>query len=298
MNSVPSEMPAELFPPLEPSASGLLDVGEGQSIYWEECGNPRGKAALVVHGGPGIGCTPRMRRAFDPGRYRIVLFDQRGTGRSRPHASEPTVDMRSNTTHGSIADMERLREHLGIDRWLLSGGSWGTTLALAYAERFPARVSGLVLANIALSRKRDIDWLYRGVARFFPEEWQHFRNGVPVAERDDLVRAYARAMEDGERREAAALSWAHWEDAVLSLEPNAKPRPYSDRPSADLIAFVRICSHYFAHAAWLEDDELLQNAERLSEIPGVIIHGRLDLSSPLQGAWELSRAWSRAKFHI
>lgn len=192
--------------------------------------------------------------------------------------------------------MERLRVHLGIERWLLSGGSWGTTLALAYAVRFPERVSALVLTNVTLSRKREIDWLYRGVARFFPEEWQRFGEGVPEAERDDLVAAYARLMEQPDRREAAAQRWARWEDTVVSLEPNAR-RIYSDRPPEALIAFVRICSHYFAHAAWLEDDELLRGASRLASIPGVIIHGRLDLSCPIVSAWELARAWPKARFH-
>jgi len=289
--------PGELFAPIEPYASGMLDVSDGNSIYWETCGNPRGKPALIVHGGPGIGCTERMRRAFDPERYRIVLFDQRGAGRSRPHASEASTDMRCNTTHHLIADMERLREHLDIESWVLSAGSWGVTLAVAYAERFPQRVLAMVLANVSLSRRREIDWLYRDVARFFPEEWQLFSEGVPEAERGDLVAAYARAMEQPDRRELAANRWARWEDAVVSLEPNAKPSVYSDRPPAALIAFVRICAHYFANAAWLEDDELLRNATRLRNIPGVVIHGRLDLSCPIISAWELVRAWPRAAFH-
>jgi proline iminopeptidase len=287
----------ELFPELAPYESGMLEVTDGNSIYWEACGNPRGKPALVVHGGPGIGCTERMRRAFDPERYRIVLFDQRGAGRSRPHASDPTVDMRFNTTHHLIADMERLRQHLKIARWLLSGGSWGTTLALAYAERFPERVTELVLANVTLSRKRETDWLYGGVARFFPEEFQHFCAGVTEAERSDLVGAYARSMEIPEKREDAATRWSRWEDAVVSLEPNAKPNLYSDRPPDALLAFVRICAHYFANAAWLEDDELLRNAHRLGGIRGVIIHGRLDLSCPFSSAWELAQAWPRATLH-
>jgi proline iminopeptidase len=293
----PSIAAVELFPELAPYASGMLDVSDGNSIYWETCGNPRGKPALVVHGGPGIGCTERMRRAFDPERYRIVLFDQRGAGRSRPHGSDPAADMRFNTTHHLIADMERLRQHLKIERWLLSGGSWGTTLALGYAERFPERVSALVLANVTLSRKCEIDWLYGGVARFFPEEFEHFRAGVAEAEQSDLVGAYARAMECVETREAAALRWSRWEDAVVSLEPNAKARLYSDRPPEALLAFVRICAHYFANAAWLEDDELLLNATRLGGIRGVIIHGRLDLSCPFSSAWELAQAWPRAELH-
>jgi proline iminopeptidase len=287
----------ELFPEIAPHASGMLGVSDGNSIYWEVCGNPRGKPALVVHGGPGIGCTERMRRAFDPERYRIVLFDQRGAGRSRPHASDPTADMRSNTTHHLIADMERLRRHLNIERWLLSGGSWGTTLALAYAERFPERVTELVLANVTLSRRRDIDWLYGGVARFFPEEFQRFVEGVPESERSDLVCAYARSMEQLDTRDEAANRWSTWEDAVVSLEPNAKLRVYSDRPRDALLAFVRICAHYFANAVWLEDDELLRNATRLRAIRGVILHGRLDLSSPFTSAWELARAWPGATLH-
>ena len=209
----------ELFPEIEPYARGMLPVSHDNFIYWETCGNPRGKPAVVVHGGPGIGCTPRMRRAFDPERYRIVLFDQRGAGRSRPHASQLSTDVRFNTTHHLIADMEALREHLHIDRWLLSAGSWGTTLALAYAERFAERVSELVLVNVTLSRKRDVDWLYSGVARFLPEEFHDFCEGVPESERGDLVGAYARAMERAELREEAAVRWARWEDAVVSLEP-------------------------------------------------------------------------------
>lgn len=275
----------------------MLDVSDRNSVYWESCGNPRGKPALVVHGGPGTGCSERMRRAFNPEQYRIVLFDQRGSGRSTPHASSVDADMSCNTTHHLVADMERLREHLHIERWLLSAGSWGTTLALAYAQRHPERVSELVLSNVTLSRRREIDWLYRDVARFFPQEWQQFRDGVPEQERDNLVAAYARLMELPDAREEAANRWARWEDAVVSLEPNARPGVYSDRPPNALIAFVRICTHYFAHAAWLEDDELLRGASRLEGIRGVIIHGRLDLSCPIISAWELSRAWPTAVFH-
>jgi proline iminopeptidase len=291
-----STAPLDLFPPIEPYASGMLEVSDGNSVYWETCGSPRGKPALVVHGGPGIGCTERMRRAFDPERYRIVLFDQRGTGRSRPHASDPATDMRFNTTHHLVADMDHLRKQLDIQSWLLSGASWGTTLALAYAERFPEHVSGLVLASVTLSRRREIDWLYGGVSRFFPEEWQSFREGVPETERDDLVAAYARLMDRPSEREQAANRWARWEDAVVSLEPNAKPRLYSDRPTEALLAFVRICSNYFANAAWLEEDELLRNATRLKDIRGAIIHGRLDLSCPIRSAWELAQVWKSASF--
>jgi proline iminopeptidase len=252
----------------------------------------------MVHGGPGTGCTPGMRRMFFPDRYRSVLFDQRGCGRSLPHASDPATDMSRNTTEHLIADMERLREHLGIERWLLCGGSWGSTLILAYAERHPERVTEIVITSVTTTRRREIDWLYRGVARFFPEEWERFRAGVPESERDgDLVAAYARLMEhpDPQVRGKAAVDWCAWEDAVVSLEPNPKPGVYGDRPPAGLIAFVRICSHYFANGAWLEDGALIRDAGRLAGIPGVLIHGRLDLGGPLDTAWELARAWPDAQ---
>jgi proline iminopeptidase len=289
---------AELFPEIEPHAHGMLDAGDGQRVYWESCGNPRGKPALVVHGGPGIGCTARMRRAFDPERYRIVLFDQRGCGRSRPHASELGTELGTNTTQRLLGDMERLRMELGIERWLLSGGSWGVALALAYAEEHPERVTELVLSNVTLCRRREIDWLYRGVGRFFPEEWRAFAQAVPPLERHEPVAAYARLMERPETRDAAALAWARWEDTVVSLEPGAKSNFYGDRPHSELLAFVRLAAHYFAHSGFFEDEQLLRNAGRLSGIPGVLIHGRLDLSAPLESAWELAESWPGARLHV
>jgi proline iminopeptidase len=288
----------ESYPPVEPYDHGMLDVGDGNLVYWETCGNPDGKPAVVVHGGPGGGCSPNMRRQFDPDRYRAVLFDQRGCGRSRPHASDPATDMSVNTTEHLLSDMERLREHLGIERWLLSGGSWGSTLALAYAERYPHRVSEIVLVAVTTTRRSEIDWLYRGVGRFFPEEWEQFRAGVPEAERDgDLVAAYARLMEhpDPLVRHRAANDWCTWEDAILSLEPNGKPNVFSDRSADAVLALVRICAHYFSHGAWLEEGALLRDAGRLAGIPGVLIHGRLDMSGPLHTAWELARAWPDAE---
>ncbi|GGR37854.1 prolyl aminopeptidase [Streptomyces netropsis] len=290
-----------LYPPTEPYDHGMLDVGDGNHVYWEVCGNPSGKPALVVHGGPGSGCSPAARRYFDPDRYRVVLFDQRGCGRSTPHASDPAADMRHNTTEHLLRDMERLREHLGVDRWLLFGGSWGSTLLLAYAERHPHRVSEIVVTGVTTTRRTEIDWLYRGVARFFPEPWERFRAGLPAADRDgDLVAGYARLMEDPdpEVRARAAHDWCAWEDAVLSLEPNGAPAPYSGRPPAGRLAFVRIAAHYFAHGAWLEEGALLRDAGRLAGIPGVLIHGRLDLSGPLGTAWELSRAWPDARLVV
>src|SRR5690606_2804953 len=283
-----------------PDRHGLLDVGDGHRIYWETVGDPDGIPAVMVHGGPGSGCTPQMRRALDH-RYRLVLFDQRGCGRSTPHASDPATDLSHNTTHHLIADMERLREHLGFERWLLIGGSWGSTLLLAYAQRYPHRVSHIIVSSVTTSRRAEIDWLYRGVARFFPEAWQRFRAAVPEAGRDgDLIAAYARLMShpDREVRLRAARAWCEWEDAVISLEPGGKPNLYSDRSEADLLAFVRICSHYFAHGAWLAEDELLRNAGRLAGIPGVLVHGRLDLSSPVDTAWRLAQAWPDAELTV
>jgi proline iminopeptidase len=292
---------AERFPPIEPYDHGMLDVGDGNLVYWEVCGNPDGKPALVVHGGPGSGCGTGTRRNFDPERYRVVLFDQRGCGRSTPHASDPATDMTVNTTHALIADMEQLRQCLGIERWLLYGGSWGSTLILAYAERHPQRVSEIVISGVTTSRRSEIDWLYRGVGRFFPAEWDRFRAGVPENERDgDLVAAYARLMEDPDPdvRARAAAAWLAWEDAVISMEPKGIPKAYSSRPPAAALAFVRICAHYFSHGAWLEEDELLRNAARLARIPAVLIHGRLDMGSPLCTAWELAKLWPDARLVV
>src|SRR3954470_22304929 len=277
-----------MYPPIEPYDHGLLDVGDGNRVYWETCGNPAGKPALVVHGGPGSGCSPGMRRGVDPERYRAVLFDQRGCGRSRPHASDPAVDMAVNTTDHLIADMERLREHLGIERWLLYGGSWGSTLSLAYAERHPERVSEIVLVAVTTTRRSEVDWLYRGVGRFFPEALERFRAAVPEAESDATPDVRARA----------AHEWLAWEDAVISLEPKGRPGTYSDRPPDAALAFVRICAHYFANGAWLEEGAVVRDAGRLAGIPGVLIHGRLDLGCPLVTAWEIARAWPAAELHV
>lgn len=282
------------YPEIEPYEHGRLDVGDGTLVYWETCGDPNGKPALVVHGGPGSGCAPGDRRWFDPNRYRVVLFDQRGCGRSTPHAADPATDLSGNTTEHLLADMEGLREHLGIDRWLLSGGSWGSTLILAYAERYPDRVSEIVITAVTTTRRAEIEWLYRGLSRFFPEEWERFRAGLPETDRDgDLVAAYARLLDDPDPqvRFRAARDWHAWEDATVSLEPLGPPNPYSDRPPEAMLARARICAHYFANAAWLEEGALLRDAGRLAGIPGVLIHGRLDLGSPIDTAWALNRAW-------
>ncbi|MFG2901569.1 prolyl aminopeptidase [Streptomyces zaomyceticus] len=279
-----------------PYDQGLLDVGDGNRVHWEVSGNPEGRPALVVHGGPGSGSSPHNRRFFDPEAYRVVLFDQRGCGRSTPHASDPAADMGVNTTAHLIADMERLREHLGIDRWLLYGGSWGSTLILAYAEAYPERVTEIVIAAVTTTRRSETAWLYEGVGRFFPEAHERFRAGAEGAE--DLVGAYAARMNhpDPAVRERAAADWCAWEDAVLSTE--GKGTPYTDRVDDVRLGFVRICSHYFAHGAWLEEGALIRDAHRLAGIPGVLIHGRLDMGGPLDTAWELARAWPDAELHV
>jgi proline iminopeptidase len=288
-------------PPLEPYAHGLLEVGDGNRIYWETCGNPEGKPALVVHGGPGSGCSVGSRRSLDPERFRTVLFDQRGCGRSLPHAADPATSLDHNTTEHLIADMERLREHLGIDRWLLFGGSWGSTLILAYAERHPERVSEIILIGVTMTRPEETDWLYRGVGRLLPGPWEAFRDALPEQDRDgNLVAAYSRLLNspDEHVRLKAAQDWCTWEDAVIAHETLGRPGQYSDRPTDALVAFARITAHYFAHDAWLEDGRLLRDAHRLAGIPGTLIHGRLDLGSPLKTAWELARAWPDAELHV
>jgi proline iminopeptidase len=285
------------YPEIEPYEHGFLDVGDGQELYWETCGNPGGKPAVVLHGGPGSGCTPGSRRNFDPVAYRVVLFDQRGSGRSLPHASDPAVDLSTNTTHHLIGDIELLREHVGVDQWLVWGASWGSTLALAYSQLHPERVTEIVLASVTMTQPTDIHWLYHGVGRFLPEEWERFRAGVPEDERGgDLVAAYHRLLADPDPavREKAARDWCVWEDAVVSLEPNWVPNPRYDDPRFRM-AFARIVTHYFHHQAWLEDDQLLRDAGRLVGIPGVLVHGRLDLGGPAVVAWKLARAWPDAE---
>ena len=283
----------DLYPAIEPHDSGTLGAGDGNLLYWEVCGNPDGKPALVLHGGPGSGCTPHHRRYFDPDAYRVVLFDQRGCGRSRPHASDPATDLKTNTTHHLLGDIELLRRHLGIGAWLVFGNSWGSTLALAHAEQHRERVSELILVAVTMTRRSEIDWLYHGAGRFLPEAWARFRAGVPVTDSsDDLVEAYYRLLHhaDPAVRERAARSWCDWEDALVALDPDARPNPRYEDPRFRM-AFARIVTHYFTHHAWLEDGALLQHADRLRGLPGVMIHGRLDLGSPLITAWELAQAW-------
>ncbi|RFU86559.1 prolyl aminopeptidase [Streptomyces triticagri] len=288
-------------PPITPYDRGRLDTGDGNFIHYEQLGNPAGKPALNIHGGPGSGASQRPTRTWDPARYRVIRFDQRNCGRSTPHAADPSADMALNTTQHLIDDMERLREHLGVEKWLLNGGSWGSTLALAYAQQHPQRVSEMVIAAVTTTRRSEIDWLYRGAGRFYPEAWDRFRDGVPERDRDgDLLAAYARLMESPDRavRQAAAAHWLAWEDAVVSGEPNGRPGMYSDRDADAQIAFVRICAHFFSNGAWLQEDQLLNQAQKLAGIPGVLVHGRHDMGSPVGTAWELAKAWPGSRLHI
>jgi len=286
-----------LYPEVEPYDYGMLDVGDGNLVYWEVCGNPNGKPAVVLHGGPGSGCSTEVRRYFDPQVYRIVLFDQRGCGRSTPHASDLRTDLSVNTTEHLLVDMEQLRQHLDIDRWVLFGGSWGSTLGLAYAVRHPQRVTAMVLVGVTTTRRAEIDWLYRGVAPLFPAEWVRFRAGVPPAERDgDLVAAYHRLLQDPDPaiHMRAAQDWCEWESALGAVDPEAKPDPRRLQPAFQL-AFARIVTHYFHHNAWLEEGMLLRHASALAHIPGMLVHGRFDLGSPLVTAWELAQAWPNSE---
>lgn len=282
-----------MYPPITPHAEGTLATGDGHELAWEVSGHPDGAAALVLHGGPGSGRSSGSRRLFDPGAYRIVAFDQRGCGQSQPHASEPHADLSTNTTHHLVADIERLRRHLGVERWLVFGHSWGSVLGLTYAQRHRERVRALVLAGVTTGRRWEIEWLYRTVAPMFPDAWSAFRDGVPEAERDgDLVAAYWRRLHDPDPqvRNEAARRWTDWDWSTASSEPGA-PRPSRWDDPAFQLARARICTHYFTHDCWLADGELLAGAGALTGVPGVLVNGRLDLQCPLASAVALHRAW-------
>jgi len=290
-----------MYPAIEPNDHGLLDVGDGNLVYWETCGNPSGKPAVVLHGGPGSGCTPWHRRLFDPSAYRVVLFDQRHCGRSAPHASVPQVELASNTTAHLISDIERLRGHLNIEHWLVLGGWRGCTLALAYAEQHPERVTEMVLFGVTTGRRAESDWLFRGgLARFFPEQWERFISAVsPDHRAADIVGAYHRLLVDADpaARERAAHEWCLWESATLSWPPSSELAPRFRDPKY-AVAFARIVTHYVMHSAWIEDGAPLRDAARLASIPAVLINGRFDLQAPLENAWQLKRAWPEAELII
>ena len=284
------------YPPIEPYDTGYLTVGDGHEIYYEQAGNPRGKPAVFVHGGPGGGGDVNARRFFDPARYRIVVFDQRGSGRSRPHAS-----LEANTTWHLVADMERLRLHLAIDRWLVFGGSWGSTLALAYAESHPTAVSELVLRGIFLLRQLELNWFYQcGASLLFPEQWRSFVAPIPVEERRDLLAAFHRRLlgDDAAVRLEAARAWSVWEGATSSLKPNPKREAEFGAPEFAL-ALARIEAHYFVNRGFFShENQLLDGVDRIRHLPGVIVHGRYDVVCPIDTAYELHRRWPEADFRI
>jgi proline iminopeptidase len=290
-----------VYPETEPYDQGFLDVGDGNRVYWETCGNPDGKPAVVFHGGPGSGASPWFRTFFDPDAYRLVLFDQRNCGRSTPHASDPGTDLGANTTWHLIADAELLREQLGIEQWLVFGGSWGSTLGLAYSVTHPARVTEIVLSSVTIGRHDEFDWLFRGgLARFFPEQWARLRAAVPDAETDaDVVHAYSRRFvhPDADVRKNAAFEWCMWESASPAWPPTTELAERFRDPGYAL-AFARIVTHYVRANAWLEDGVLLRDAGLLADIPGVLVSGRYDFQAPIANAYELQRAWPRAELVI
>jgi len=290
-----------LYPQIQPYDHGLLAAESRNHVYWEACGNPCGKPAVVLHGGPGSGCTEWHRRLFDPRNYRIVLFDQRGCGRSTPNAGGADADLANNTTPHLLADIEGLRQRLGIDRWLVLGGSWGSTLALAYAEQHTDHVTEMVLFGVTTGRHREFDWTFRGgLSPLFPEQWDRLRAALPAAEREgDVVEGYYRLLHHPDQvvRQRAADAWCLWESATPTWPPtDGFAHRFAD--PAYRLAFARIVTHYVAHNAWIEDGHLLRGADVLADVPGILVNGRLDLQAPLENAWELKRVWPRAELVV
>ncbi|KQV27923.1 proline iminopeptidase [Rhizobium sp. Root1203] len=289
-----------LYPEIDPYAYGFLDVGGGQQLYWEAYGNPGGRPALYLHGGPGSGCTPSAARYFDPSVYRIILFDQRNCGRSLPNAADMDTDLAENTTWHLVDDIENLRRHLHVKDWVLFGTSWGSTLALAYAQTHPARAAAIVLAGVTMTRRSEIDWLTRGMAALFPEQWSRLIAELPEDLRQiGVVEGYRLLVNapDMETRVKAARDWHDWEAAsILLANPAGFPRRWRD--PRYLLTRTRIVTHYFAQHGWLEEGVLLRNADRMKAIPGTLVQGRLDLEAPLTTAWELSKAWPGSELVI
>lgn len=288
------------YPPIEPYDAGMLDVGDGHRIHWDVSGNPGGTPAVLLHGGPGSGSSPGARRWFDPERYRIVQFDQRNCGRSTPSASEPAVELSANTTIHLVSDIERLREHLGVDRWVVWGGSWGTTLGLAYAEAHPERVTAMILISVVTTTHGEVEWVTRHMGRVFPEAWERFRDAVPEHEREgNLAAAYARLLHDSDPavRERAARAWCDWEDTHVATVPYASPDPRYDDPAFRL-CFARLVTHYWSNAAFLPDGQLLDGVDGIGHIPALLVHGRMDISGPADIPWALARRWPAAELRI
>jgi proline iminopeptidase len=283
------------YPEIEPYETGLLDVGDGHQIYWERVGTRGAKPAVFLHGGPGGGLSPSQRRAFDPDKYDVLLFDQRGCGRSLPFAS-----LEHNTTWDLVADIEKLRQMMGVERWLVFGGSWGSSLALAYAETHPDRCTELVLRGIFALRRWELEWYYqRGASLLFPDKWEHFVAPIPEAERGDLMAAYRKRLagDDVEAQLRCATAWAKWEGETITLLPDpATSNSFYDPHYA--LAFARIENHYFVHAGWMDDGQLIRDVHQIRHIPAVIVQGRYDTACPAQTAWDLHRAWPEAEFHM
>ncbi len=284
-----------LYPEIEPFDSGMLDVGDGHMIYWERVGTRGAKPAVFLHGGPGGGCGPTHRRAFDPEKYDVMLFDQRGCGRSLPHA-----ELEANTTWHLVSDIERLRAMMGVEKWQVFGGSWGSTLALAYAETHPERVSELIVRGVYTLTRAELEWYYQfGVSQMFPEKWERFLAPIPKAERGDLMAAYRKRLvsEDRAVQLEAAKAWSLWEGETITLLPDPSlTEQHGDDDFA--IAFARIENHFFVHGGWFEEGQLLRDAHKLAGIPGVIVHGRYDMPCPAHYAWQLHKAWPDAEFHL
>jgi len=294
--SAPAHLDDILYPRIKPYERDQLIVGDGQRVFWEQSGNPEGKPVVFLHGGPGGGTAPWHRRFFDPEKYRIVLLDQRGCGRSTPHASDPQADLRFNTTWHLVADIELLRRNLGIEKWQVFGGSWGSALALAYAQAHPSAVTEIVLRGVFTLRRMELEWFYEGGASvIFPDLWEDFIAPIPVLERSRMIDAYARRLSDPDPavHEPAALAWTRWEASTLTLLPDPDlVATMTDAQKA--LAFARIENHYFLHGGWFEEGQLIAGVDAIRDIPAVIVQGRYDVCTPPMTAWDLHRAWPEA----
>ncbi|WP_375386227.1 prolyl aminopeptidase [uncultured Microbacterium sp.] len=300
MNPGPDSGLDALYAPIEPYETGMLLVGDGNRMYWEQSGNPDGKPVVFLHGGPGSGTSDWHRRFFDPEHYRIILLDQRGCGRSTPHVSEPAADLRYNTTWHLVADVELLRRNLGIEKWQVFGGSWGSALALAYAQSHPAAVSEIVLRGIFTLRRHELEWFYEGgAASLFPDLWEDYIAPIPVLERSHMIEAYHRRLSDPDPAVhlPAAVAWTRWEAATITMLPDTQ-LVESMTEASRAIAFARIENHYFLHEGWFTEGQLIAGVDAIRHIPAVIVQGRYDVCTPIMTAWDLHRAWPEAELVV